>query len=218
PDVTEAAVVTSEANGLADEKRIVAYIVKGVSKDVSVKQIRQFLRQRLPEYMVPSAIIILDKLPLTASGKINYRALQSHELLNAGIEKKYVAPTSGIEVKLSEIGMNLLKIDKMGIEDNFFELGGHSLLATQYISSIRDMLNVEISLRTMFEHPTISELAAIIEQKQVENIGNDLPMISLLRGDGELTDLLKEIEMLPEDEVQKLLNDEQDQVHYNPEN
>ncbi|MDG1463108.1 MAG: condensation domain-containing protein, partial [Gammaproteobacteria bacterium] len=126
-----------------------------------VPKIQKELEQALPDYMVPSAFVILEEFPLTASGKINRKALPAPQRLRDDKEV-YVAPRNGIETVLSEIWSGVLGLEKIGINDNFFSLGGHSLLATQMISKVREQLNVALALVEIFNHSTIAGLAEVI--------------------------------------------------------
>ncbi|MEH2059373.1 MAG: non-ribosomal peptide synthase/polyketide synthase [Nostoc sp.] len=151
------------------DKRLVAYIVPQPEQTPTVNQLRQFLKSKLPEYMVPSAIVTLESLPLTPSGKVNRRALPAPEPSSELLEK-YVAPRTPIEEILALIWQQVLKVELVGRHDNFFELGGHSLLATQLVSRVRSSLKVELPLRSLFAAPTISQLALLIQQLQQQDI------------------------------------------------
>ncbi|MEO0768467.1 MAG: amino acid adenylation domain-containing protein [Cyanobacteria bacterium J06649_4] len=148
-------IVQEDASG---DKRLTAYITaEGAAPTASM--LYRFLKRRLPTYMVPSAFLVLDELPLTANGKVDRRALPQPETIERDIDTAFIAPQTAEQQRLSHIWCSLLKIDKVGIHDNFFELGGHSLLATQVISRIRTAFKVELPLRVLFESPTIADLA-----------------------------------------------------------
>ncbi|MBG0746749.1 MAG: amino acid adenylation domain-containing protein [Planktothrix agardhii KL2] len=151
----------------AGDKRLVAYIVPQPEITIIIDEIRQFLKAKLPDYMVPNAFVILAALPLTANGKIDRRALPPP---NLDISDKYVAPSTPIEEILVNIWSEVLKVEKVGINDNFFELGGHSLLATQLVAQIRDRLKIELPLRQLFNTATLAELAQGIEQLKQEKL------------------------------------------------
>jgi amino acid adenylation domain-containing protein len=129
-----------------------------------VEKLRQFLRQKLPEYMVPQHYIILDKLPLTPNGKIDRKNLPKPDQLFFRTQAQYIAPDTELQKKIAEIWQKSLNLEKVGIQDNFFNLGGNSLLATQVISQMRQALQVEISIRRFFETPTIADLEREIQQ------------------------------------------------------
>ncbi|MEG4058033.1 MULTISPECIES: amino acid adenylation domain-containing protein [unclassified Microcoleus] len=128
-----------------------------------VPQLQAFLAEKLPEYMVPSAFVVLESLPVTANGKVDRLALPAPEPIKLEWAGSYVAPQTSIEEVLVKIWAEVLGIKRVGIRDNFFELGGHSLLATQLVSRVRDAFGVELPLRRVFEAPTIAELSKIVE-------------------------------------------------------
>ena len=145
------------------EKRLVAYVTGTQSGPVApVSELREYLKSRLPEYLLPAAFVVLASLPLTPNGKIDRKALPAPEGRPQVLE--YVAPRTPTEEVLCAVWAEVLKLDKVGIEDNFFELGGHSLLATRVIAHIRERLMLEFSVRALFEMPTIGELSDCIEQ------------------------------------------------------
>ncbi|ODH00206.1 hypothetical protein A4S05_34205 [Nostoc sp. KVJ20] len=165
------------------EKRLIAYIVLQLEQTATVKELRSFLKEKLPEYMVPSAIAILESLPLTPNGKIDRRALPEP---SSELSEKYVAPRTPIEEILAVIWQQVLRVELVGRHDNFFELGGHSLLATQFISRLRTRLKVEIPLRELFATPTIAELAPSIQQLQQQAIELSAPPILRRVGNTEI--------------------------------
>ncbi|MFP2913762.1 phosphopantetheine-binding protein, partial [Pyxidicoccus sp. 3LFB2] len=118
--------------------------------------------QKLPEYMVPSALVLLDTLPLTANGKVDRKALPVPELRTAEPES-FAAPRTETEQLLAGIFSAVLNVPRVGLHDDFFELGGHSLLATQLVSRVREAFHVELALRTLFEAPSVEQLALRIE-------------------------------------------------------
>jgi acyl carrier protein len=138
------------------EKRLVAYVVAAHSQNGSTVQIRTRLKEHLPEYMVPSAIVYLAKIPLTANGKVDRQALPEPEVVEA---KSYVAPKTATEEAVARIWSEVLRRDRISTEDNFFDLGGHSLLATQVVSRIREQFRVNLPIRALFENPTVCGLA-----------------------------------------------------------
>nr|WP_290226174.1 amino acid adenylation domain-containing protein [Trichocoleus desertorum] len=146
-----------------DGRSLVAYIVPSQKPAPTTSELRSFLKAKLPEYMIPSAIAVLETLPLTPNGKVDRRALPPVSLASVVGISATQAPQTEIEQKLAAIWMRLLGLSQVGIHDNFFELGGHSLLATQLMSRLRDSLQVEVPLRSLFEAPTIAGLAEQIE-------------------------------------------------------
>ena len=174
------------------EKRLVAYVVpypqvtcterlalSAVERSRStpiIDQLRHSLKAKLPEYMVPSAFVLLESLPLTSNGKVDRRALPKHELDSTLLEK-YVAPRTPIEEMLALLWTQVLKLERVSIHDNFFEVGGHSLLATQLLSRIRNIFKVELPLRELFARATIAELAQSIGQLQQQDLELSTPPI-----------------------------------------
>lgn len=150
------------------DKRVVAYIAPETTGDQQavVSDLRTYLRTKLPEYMVPSAFVLLDAMPLTPNGKVNRKALPMPDQGQRNLEQTYVPPRTPLEEALVAMCRQLLGIEQVGIQDSFFDLGGHSLLATQLIFRIRDTLHVELPLRLLFENPTIAGMAEAIEQVQ----------------------------------------------------
>ncbi|MFI3157993.1 MAG: amino acid adenylation domain-containing protein [Methylococcaceae bacterium] len=161
PAVREAAVSAHQgADGL---KRLAAYVVPDGFMP-AVPELRDFLKQKIPEFMLPSAFVFLDALPLTANGKLDRKALP--EPVAEAVSVSHTAPSNEIEHKLVDIWNDLLGLKNIGIHDNFFERGGHSLLATQMIVRIEEHLSVEIPLTSLFGMPTISALAKLIENTE----------------------------------------------------
>ncbi|GAB4190085.1 MAG: hypothetical protein Fur006_31860 [Coleofasciculaceae cyanobacterium] len=128
-----------------------------------VPQLRTYLQEKLPEYMVPGAFVMLSALPLTPNGKIDRKALPAPGLSRSALETTYVAPRTPIEKQLSKIWAEVLGVESVGIHDNFFNLGGHSLLVTQLVFRVRETFQVELPLRHLFEMPTLADLAKSIE-------------------------------------------------------
>jgi acyl carrier protein len=124
--------------------------------------LHQFIKEKLPEYMIPRAYVLLEYLPLTPNGKVDRHALPMPDITTFN-NQDYVAPRSQVEELLAEIWAKVLGKEQVGVHDNFFELGGHSLLATQLISRIRDTFRVDLSVRNLFETPTIAQLAKYID-------------------------------------------------------
>jgi amino acid adenylation domain-containing protein len=139
-------------------------------------QLRNFLKARLPEHMAPASFVVLDELPLLPNGKIDRRALPAPEAIRPDFPHAFVAPRTSVERSLAGIWSDLLGLPQIGIHDNFFDLGGHSLLTTQLISRVRELFNVELPLRQVFQQPTIAALATSIEQTQNSAPG-ELPKI-----------------------------------------
>ncbi len=139
------------------DKRLVAYVVG--DRDVAAEDIRTYLKAELPDFMVPSAIVVLPKIPLTSNGKIDRQALPEPEAVATRV---FIAPKTETEVAVSKIFAEVLRRDSVSTDDNFFDLGGHSLLATQVVSRIREHFRIELPIRALFENPTIDRLAGTI--------------------------------------------------------
>jgi len=170
--VREAVVLAREdASG---GKRLVAYVVPSKEEaggGPTAEGLRQGLRVRLPDYMVPQAFVFLDALPLLANGKLNARALPEPETEWAGDEDTYVGPRTPVEEVVAGIWAAALRLERVGIYDNFFDLGGHSLLATQVISRVRQVFNIELPLRTLFDEPTVCDLSRQVEAARRADLG-----------------------------------------------
>ena len=216
PDVREAVVLARE--DVPGEKRLVAYVVAQESEVGSresedgdreadltpysslIPELRTFLAERLPDYMIPAAFVFLDALPLTASGKVNRRALPAPDAA-ATLTSVYVPPRTPVEEELAAIWAQVLDFQpteerpSIGIHDNFFDLGGHSLLATQIIARVRAKYHVELPLRRLFETPTVAGLAELITESLVQEESEE-----------ELAQLLEELEGLSDDAVRDLLS------------
>lgn len=170
PGINSAVVIKSEES--LDNKRLIAYIVTDPqfrllhqNKDTAIaSELRGFCTNQFPEYMIPSAFVVLKALPLTANGKIDYRALPTPEQTRPELKQLYIAPRSPLEQQLAEIWTKVLGLEKIGIHDNFFELGGHSLLITQLLAKVRNTFDVELPLKDLFNAPTIADLAESINQ------------------------------------------------------
>jgi amino acid adenylation domain-containing protein len=150
-------------------KQLVAYVVAKPEQVPNQSELRSFLQDRLPEYMVPTAFVFLDVLPLNANGKVDRRALPAPDTSSFSRANNFVAPRTPTEKVLASIWEDLLSIPQIGIDDNFFALGGHSLLAMQVISRCRQAFSTEIPLQLLFEKPTIAGLAAVIAQRNTES-------------------------------------------------
>lgn len=161
PTVQEVVVLCRE--DLPGDKQLVAYMVlaKGASPDDSL--LRTYLNKHLPKYMIPSQLVFLESLPLTSNGKVDKQALPVPEMKDRIQEMAYAAPNTVLEELLVQVWQEVLHLDLIGIHDNFFKLGGHSLLATRMISRLRHVLELDLPLRTLFEHPTIAQLALAID-------------------------------------------------------
>ena len=182
PAIRETVVIARE--DVPGDKRLAAYVCCAPDTDPSTNELRDFLKQKLPVYMVPATFVRLDAFPLTPNGKIDRRALPLPDGDRSDLEITFVAARNLEEEIVSKIWGEVLNIDPVGVHDNFFELGGDSLLVTQVISRLHQTFQLNIPVRTFFEVPTIAELVAVIEAS-----------------------LIEEIEQLSEHEVLRLLGD-----------
>lgn len=149
-------------NGPSEVPQLVAYAAAKQEGELSANELRNYLTEKLPEYMVPSVFVLLDSLPLTPNGKVDRQALPDADLAGSSLAETFVAPQTPVEEILAIIWRELLRVETIGMNDNFFRMGGHSLLATQVISRIRELLLVDLPLRVLFEAPTIAELSAAL--------------------------------------------------------
>ena len=171
PQVRQGVVIVREDDW--SDKRLVAYIVSEGKQPVC-SDLRDYLKQKLPEYMIPSAFVLLEAIPFTPNGKIDRRALPAPK---ADIFQEFVLPRTPTQSVLAAIWAEVLKLQQVGIEDNFFELGGHSLLATQVISRIREAFELEIPLNCLFANPTIKELSQQVEIIRQQGLGIEVSTI-----------------------------------------
>jgi amino acid adenylation domain-containing protein len=149
----------------AGDKRLVAYVVAREGQEVEGASLRAHLRPRLPEYMVPSALVVLEALPLTSSGKVDLKALPSPEGLSARSAEPFVAPRDALELQLARLWERLLGVEPVGVHSNFFELGGHSLLAVRLMSSLRELTGRGLPLAALFQAPTVELQARLLRQE-----------------------------------------------------
>jgi acyl-coenzyme A synthetase/AMP-(fatty) acid ligase/acyl carrier protein len=153
------------------DRYLVAYLATNENLSLSISEIRSFLQQELPEYMIPSAFMFLDALPRTPNGKVNYRALPMPDFERSRLETEFVAPQTETEKQIAEIWQEVLGLEQVGIQDNFFDLGGHSLLAAQLVSRIEARVGEAINLRSFFLAPTVSALATLLATRRSARTG-----------------------------------------------
>ncbi|MEA5513967.1 non-ribosomal peptide synthetase, partial [Nodularia sp. UHCC 0506] len=172
PEIQESVVIASEkASG---DKNLVAYIAP---KSINILDLREYLADKLPNYMIPAHFMTLDALPRNPNGKIDRKALPTVDQVSLELGIVYVAPRTPTEQKLAAIWQEILQVEQVGVNDNFFTLGGHSLLGMQLVARINESLQVELPLKYLFQFPTIASLAAQIDQLQRHEIQLGLPKI-----------------------------------------
>ncbi len=194
-EVAQAVVICREDR--PGDKRLVAYLIasSGVSTDggIDVAALRALARERLPEYMMPSAFVCLERLPLTPNGKVDRRALPAPDA-EAFAVAEYAAPRSTEEETLAALWAEVLGLPRIGIYDNFFDLGGHSLLATQLVTRMQNALGADITLRMMFEAPTVAGFAELLMVQRMQSLDQD-----------DLDGMLQQLEGLSEEDIQAML-------------
>ncbi|HSF41084.1 MAG TPA: amino acid adenylation domain-containing protein, partial [Thermoanaerobaculia bacterium] len=206
------AVVRPEEGTPRGEGRLVAYVVphrEAALAPEALGDLRAWLAGRLPEAMIPSAFVPLDRLPLSPNGKVDRRALPEPGLDRGGLGRPWVPPATDTERTLAGIWAGLLRLDRVGGEDDFFELGGHSLLATQVVARVRDAFGVELPLPAVFQETTLARLAARVDREAPERrpaaAAPPLPKLEPRRRGRSAGDLLARVEGLSDAEVQELL-------------
>ena len=151
----------------------------------------------MPEYFLPSGYVFLDVLPVTSTGKVDRQALLQMEVQQAAASGEYVAPSTEVEKELAAMWQEVMGIERVGVHDDFFDLGGHSLIATQLVARIRDAFQFSLPLVTLFETPTVAEIARLITAHLLS-----------MEAEDDLAGLLDELEEMSEEEVQQMLADE----------
>jgi amino acid adenylation domain-containing protein len=168
PSVKEAVVLAREDT--PGEKHLVAYVVPLRELTPTANDLRGFLHQNLPEYMVPSAFVLLESLPLSPNGKVDRNALPPHDPSASIVQETFIPPRTRTEKTLAAVWAEILKVEYIGIHDQFFDLGGHSLLLAQVHRKLRGRFDRELSLVDLFEYPTIAALAQYINQEDVRDL------------------------------------------------
>ena len=193
--VKEAVVVARE--DVLGQKRLIAYIVLRSTPAPTTSALRAALTVKLPDYMVPSVFVFLDKMPVIGIGKIDRNALPAPANSRPVLDEPYVPPRIPLEVELSRIWAEVLSLDRVGIHDNFFDLGGHSLAATRVVSQVIKNFQLGLPLQSLFQTPTIAEMAAVITESQGKQLGKE-----------ELERMLGDLESLSDEEAKRLLAEE----------
>ena len=198
--VKEAVVVAREEPAAASttsvgtSERLVAYIVPTGKPGPSVSGLRRAVSEKLPDYMIPSRFVFLETLPLTPNGKINRQALPDPGASRPELDTPFVAPETPVEKELAQIWAEVLLLNQVGIRDNFFDLGGHSLAATRVISQVIKHFQVDLPLKSLFESPTVAEMAAVIAEGQAKKLSGD-----------DLDRLMAELEALSDEDANRMV-------------
>jgi amino acid adenylation domain-containing protein len=195
PGIKEAVVVARNNN--SGDERLVAYVVPTLRPAPDVSELRTFLRAKLPEYMVPWAFVTLDAMPLTATHKIDRKALPDPSTSRPNIATPYVGPKTPTEQELARIWAEVLSVDQVGIHDDFFALGGHSLAASRVISRVIAVFQLQLPIRALFDSPTVAAMADVIADNVKQKASEE-----------DLRRLLGEIDSLSEEEIQRLLSEQ----------
>jgi len=183
-------------NDRAGEARLVAYIVPAVHPGPTIGKLRLALNGLIPQYMIPSVFVMMDTLPLNLNGKVDRKALPDFDHTRPELDVPFIAPITGTEESLARIWVDVLGIDRVGIQDNFFDLGGDSLAATRVIARVLKQYRLELPLRTLFLCPIVKEMAAVITEHQGKQ-----------SDDQELERVVRELESLSEEEAKRLVNE-----------
>jgi amino acid adenylation domain-containing protein len=191
PAVREAAVTAAQSK--SGEARLVAYFTSSIRPAPNVSELRGFLRENLPDYMIPSVFVKLESIPLTPNGKVDRKVLPDPEKTRPELDTGCIPPRSEVELKLVQIWEKVLGVRPIGIHDNFFDLGGHSLAATRVVSQVIKQFQLELPLQSLFQSPTVADMAAVIGQYQETSLTEE-----------ELERMLAELETMSEEEAKKL--------------
>jgi hypothetical protein len=161
--VQEAVVLVQEDGS---DRRLVAYIVLNQESPAAIGELNEFLKEKLPEYMIPSVVLTVPLLPLTANGKVDRRSLLAMEAASLRSEVAPVLPTNSVESAIANVWQQVLQLESVSIHDNFFDIGGHSLLLAEVHRQLREILNADLSLIELLEYPTIYSLAQHLTEQQ----------------------------------------------------
>src|SRR4029077_10669838 len=165
-------------------------------KDLKIKQVRASLREKFPSYMLPSAYVVLDSLPLTTSGKVDRMALPSPKKSHHELSDAFIAPTTAIEKILAKRWAEIIEIDEGGIHDDFSKLGGDSILAAQIVSEVNSIFALKRPLQTLFEAPTVAKLVEFVLMNETQPGHSD-----------KVANLLMKIEGMSSEEIEKTLDE-----------
>jgi amino acid adenylation domain-containing protein len=199
-------VIVMAREDVPGDKRLIAYIQARPERKPKSSELHNHLLAKLPDYMIPSAFVLLEQMPLLSNGKVDLKALPAPEYSRQVLEEEYVAPRNEVEQSLAKIFAEVLGLEKIGVNDNFFLLGGHSLSATQVITRLRETLQVDVPLRQIFEAPTVSGLAKAVEEFKTQPQEDEIEVISR-ESEEEDEPLSALLEQMTKEELQALLMD-----------
>ena len=206
-DVRLAAYVTLEPDAEGGRERPGDEVEAAPESNLS-RLLKRYLSERLPDYMIPSWVCVLEALPLTPNGKIDRRALPEPTSAAEAGAAEYVAPRDETETRIAAVWAEVLGVERVGVNDNFFDLGGHSLLATQVVARLRREFNITLPLRSLFESPDVAGLALAVAQAAGAQAEKELPEVAAAgRGGKSLEQLLAELQRLSADEVNRMLEE-----------
>ncbi len=180
---------------LSGEKYLAAYIVPALHSAPTVSALRKALSEKLPEYMIPSVFVMVEKLPLTSTGKTDRSALPEPSGIRPALDAPFVPPSSEEEKQIAEIWAEILELDQVGIHDSFFDLGGNSIQSMRIVSRICRVFHTDLPMRIFFDFPTVAGLAAYITENRDSSIS-----------DTELEKLVADLEFLSDEEAEQLLD------------
>jgi acyl carrier protein len=192
--VKEAIVVARE--DASPERQLVAYLVATGKPVVTVSELRTFLKGRLPDYMVPSAFVTMDALPVLPGGKVDRQALPIWISSRPKLQTAFLAPRNRAEEIIAGIWSEVLSLDEVGVDDNFLDLGGHSLAATQVVSRVIKEFQIELPLQVVFQSPTVARMAAVVTGYQAKGLGEE-----------RLHGIVAELESITDEGAREVLND-----------
>jgi acyl carrier protein len=202
PKVRDAVVILADRLG---QQRLTAYLEVRSGLRADADELRQFMRSRLPEHMVPADYLVVDAFPLLPSGKVDRRTLALQTSARLIGDQGYVAPQTPTQERLAAIWRILLEVEDVGITDNFFQLGGHSLMVMQVVARIRKEFEVEVPIRTLFEDPTIKGLAREVEESKAKGIKAFAPISSYLHAQNNQDRLRVQVDKMSREELEELL-------------
>lgn len=185
PDVRQSVVLAREDK--PGEKRLVAYIVAKPQRKAETSQLRSHLAEQLPDYMIPSAFVLLNEMPLSPTGKVDRRALPRPSNQRPELRQAYAMPKDELELHLANIWCDILSLDRVGINDRFFELGGTSLQAARFINRLQEELSENIYIVSIFESPTIAEYAAFLKKNYALAVAIKLDFKKILKDKNQAT-------------------------------